>query len=265
MNLILIAFGYPPVIVKLEEKKPYYQYLADIQSYGGNPDLFYEFMSGLLIRSQQIALDAIEGKDIEEPDDFDKKVSLFTKSLEEHKDSVKRKKNREVQIALNVEFFIPFISRMDEKLKKLNHLFFDNYYESDSSNSFGLKINRGYPSNRLSKYVLEEDFKRYDINHVFKDFKREKNPFDVHTLISLNMDSLKYKVNITVGKYDEVHPLFRSINKAIDMGNTHTSECYDYLLYENYFHIIPSEEEVKKLADKVVEDTFDYIQKQAVR
>ena len=58
-NLILIAFGYPPVIVKLEEKNKYYQYLGDIQGYGGPPDLFYEFMSGLLIRSQEEVLNAL--------------------------------------------------------------------------------------------------------------------------------------------------------------------------------------------------------------
>lgn len=39
--------------------------LQQVQGYGGSPDLFYEFMSGLLIRSQQIMLDAISGKDIE--------------------------------------------------------------------------------------------------------------------------------------------------------------------------------------------------------
>jgi Fic family protein len=60
-NLILIAYGYPPVIVKLEERERYYQYLADIQGYGGPPDLFYEFMGGLLVRSQEEVLKESNG------------------------------------------------------------------------------------------------------------------------------------------------------------------------------------------------------------
>jgi hypothetical protein len=65
----LISYGYPPVYIRGNEKGLYYQYLADIQGYGGKPDLFYEFMYGLLIRSLQLVLDAAEGKNIEEPDE----------------------------------------------------------------------------------------------------------------------------------------------------------------------------------------------------
>lgn len=62
-NLILIAYGYPPPYIKTEEKSIYYQYLADIQGYGGEPDLFYDFMAGLLLRSQQVVVDALDEKD----------------------------------------------------------------------------------------------------------------------------------------------------------------------------------------------------------
>lgn len=81
MNLILIMLGYPPVIVKVSDKGEYGRYLADIQGYGGNPDLFYEFMAKLLIKSQELVLTAIEGGDIDEPDDLDKKILLLEKNL----------------------------------------------------------------------------------------------------------------------------------------------------------------------------------------
>jgi Fic family protein len=81
-NLILISHGYQPVYVKTKEREIYYQYLADIQGYGGEPDLFYTFMAGLLLRSERIVLDAIEGKDIEEMDDLIKDISLWRTQLE---------------------------------------------------------------------------------------------------------------------------------------------------------------------------------------
>ena len=64
-NLILIAYGFPPIYIKERERNAYYQYLADIQGYGGSPDVFYEYMADLLIRSQQLVLDAIEGREFE--------------------------------------------------------------------------------------------------------------------------------------------------------------------------------------------------------
>jgi Fic family protein len=81
MNLILVMFGYPPVIIRVNDKDVYNQYLADIQGYGGNPDLFFEFMGKLLIKSQELVLTAIEGGDIDEPDDLDKKILLLEKEL----------------------------------------------------------------------------------------------------------------------------------------------------------------------------------------
>jgi Fic family protein len=76
-NLILISYGFPPLYIKENEKQKYYQYLTDIQSYGGNPDLFYEFMADLLLRSIQITSDTIAGKEIEEDDDFIKEIQLL--------------------------------------------------------------------------------------------------------------------------------------------------------------------------------------------
>ena len=65
-NLILIAYGYPPLYIKENERSIYYQYLADIQGYGGTPDLFYEYMAGMVIRSQQIIVDMTEGRSRQE-------------------------------------------------------------------------------------------------------------------------------------------------------------------------------------------------------
>jgi Fic family protein len=81
-NLILISFGYPPVIIKKDEKEVYYRYLADVQGYGGNPDLYYEFMCKLLIHSQELVIKGIDGESIEEPDDLDKEIMLLKKKFQ---------------------------------------------------------------------------------------------------------------------------------------------------------------------------------------
>lgn len=81
-NLILISFGFPPIIIKVDEKGNYGKYLSDMQSYGGNHDLYYEFMAERLVSSQELVLKAINGENIEEPSDLDKGIELLKKSLE---------------------------------------------------------------------------------------------------------------------------------------------------------------------------------------
>jgi Fic family protein len=120
-NIILITFGYPPVYIKESEKKVYYQYLADIQGYGGGPDLFYEFMAGTLIRSQQLVLAAIEGKEIEEPDDWEKRLALLKKQLADRKE-VKSKSVEAVLDIINNSVF-PLMERLMAKLSEFDDLF----------------------------------------------------------------------------------------------------------------------------------------------
>lgn len=87
-NLLLISFGYPPFWVKNNETYTYNQYIADIQAYIGKPDLFFAFCTDLILRSQQLILAAIEGKDIWGEDDFDKEIEMLKYSEIIEKDQI---------------------------------------------------------------------------------------------------------------------------------------------------------------------------------
>lgn len=63
-NMLLMRFGYPPLIIKVEEKEAYNRFLAEVQAYGAPPDLFNDFLAGKLVRSQETVMDAIAGKDL---------------------------------------------------------------------------------------------------------------------------------------------------------------------------------------------------------
>jgi Fic family protein len=124
-NLILISFGYPPMYIKTDERNIYYQYLADIQGYGGEPDLFYDFMSGLLIRSQEIVLAAIEGGNIDEPEDLDKRLYLIEKELEsfDSENDIKVHLNKEVFIGIYDTWLKELLKKGITLVQKFNHLF----------------------------------------------------------------------------------------------------------------------------------------------
>jgi len=123
-NLLLISFGYPPFWINTGERNIYNQYIGDIQGYGGNADLFFDFATGLIIRSQQLVLDAMEGKEIEEPEDLDKKIALLKSKLgEEREASIQMKFGNEAINKVIKQSIIPLSFAWEEKLKKFDALF----------------------------------------------------------------------------------------------------------------------------------------------
>jgi len=129
-NLILISYGYPPVYIKDTDKTLYYRYLADVQAYGAGKSLFFDMMADYLLRSLNIVLDAIEGKDIDEPDDLDKKIQLLERELNtiNPNDEVKVRYSKEAfldnysaWISKLVAYTVPVIQKFNNFFSGTNH------------------------------------------------------------------------------------------------------------------------------------------------
>jgi Fic family protein len=119
-NLILISYGYPPLYVKDTERETYNQYLGEIQTYGADTELFYDFMSALLIRSQQLVVDALEGKIIDEANDWQKKIQLL--KLERNNETKASKTNVLVHETITKNI-VPFLKDLMHKLADAQDLF----------------------------------------------------------------------------------------------------------------------------------------------
>jgi fido (protein-threonine AMPylation protein) len=129
-NLILISCGYPPIIIKDDEKEGYYQTLADIQAYNGSPDLFYRLMGKRLQNSLQLMLDAIEGKDIEEPDDIEKRLELLRQMTEEVDDSSIQLKKEDADLDKLIQKNVfPLMELIYKKYQKIESMFTENQFE----------------------------------------------------------------------------------------------------------------------------------------
>lgn len=122
MNLILISKGYPPIIIKKNDKTAYYQYLADIQGYEGSKDFYYNLMLDLLIRSLEVVDTVIGGGDIEEPDDIDKRIELLKTRLDKVDIPIEAKSLSSTNKAL-AESIFPLLQQLEQKLDKLKDLF----------------------------------------------------------------------------------------------------------------------------------------------
>jgi Fic family protein len=79
MNFILMQYGYPPVIIKTEDKENYFSALR--QADAGMFEPFAEYIAKNLVRSLEIMIAGAKGESIEEPDDLDKEIALLEQKI----------------------------------------------------------------------------------------------------------------------------------------------------------------------------------------
>ncbi len=79
MNFILMQKGYPPVIIKTEDKDNYY--IALNQADADNLPYFFNYVCEQVNRSMEIMISGAKGEDIEEEDDLDKELELLKQGV----------------------------------------------------------------------------------------------------------------------------------------------------------------------------------------
>ncbi len=79
MNFILLKFGYPPVIIRTENKEEYFSMLQLADS--GDIEPFFSYIARNLNDSLVLMIKAARGESYEEEDDIDKEVALLERKL----------------------------------------------------------------------------------------------------------------------------------------------------------------------------------------
>lgn len=228
-NLLLISFGYPPFWVKTEERNIYNQYIGDIQGYGGEPDLFFECASDMILRSQQLILDAIEGKNIEEKDDWEKQVSLLKKELSD-KEEVKLKKSLNSVMGVFENSVFPLIEKLTKKLSTFQDLF------SERRLLFGtMTTQRIIKDISIAKKLIVENQNDYlnemKFTYSLVGFKRDgTNTFSVEVFVAWRFDDFKYYFLLNDSSYNTgIEKLYHQQFTQEEIDN-YVSECGKFIL-----------------------------------
>lgn len=146
MNLSLMKFGFPPVIIKTQKKEEYYRALQ--QADGGDSSFFVDYIAKLQIESLELYLRGAKGEHIEEEDDLDKEISILKAQLN---------KNDNNKYVLNksylIDTLIPIFQEIQDTLnKKLDQSFTSLFSEHNSAWSINLssvysgKFNLNFPN-----------------------------------------------------------------------------------------------------------------------
>lgn len=94
MNFILMKFGYPPIVIKTDDKENYYAVLRLADA--GDPEQFIEYIAENLANSLGIMLRGARGEDLEEPEDFDKELALIELQLRSVGKKIDRVRSKEL-------------------------------------------------------------------------------------------------------------------------------------------------------------------------
>ncbi len=235
-NLLLISFGYPPFWVKTNERDIYNQYIADIQGYSGSTDLFFESVSDMILRSQQLVLDAIAGKELEEPDDIDKRVAMLDRKLDGMNEEIKKIKNEDVMQEMLKEVVEPLFRKVFEKVLKLSPLFASTEFSHHIDGSGGVhhNINDMIDDIEIGWEGEKGNIGKIELHIYLSKLKKlGTKAFDISGEIKINFEKHKYQI-------------------VLQQGET----------IDRLYHQILTQEKIDEVASRVVNIMFDRIEEQ---
>lgn len=251
-NLLLISCGLPPIIIKDAHKQAYYQLLADIQAYGGNPELFYVFICDRIIESQKLVLDAIEGKDIEEPEDIDKKLALLEKELEaiDPNEEIKKHFDKNTFTEIFNSWGTELLEKTIPAIQKFNRLFTGMRHWVSIQNGLGSVEFVDQPVSEVIEKLKQEFIKSSDrvsshdtklvVTAFYGTFKKGGlNTFGCTYGLEVRFDHIKYEV--WVDNFSE------------------TNQRNQEMKYQRLLHKPLTEIEITKLAKHLEETIYQHI------
>ena len=191
MNFILLRFGYPPVIVKTEDKHNYFAALR--QADAGILKPFTEYVANNLKESLETMISGAKGESIEEKDDLEKEIALLEQSVNAVGQPVKISKDKSSLESL----FDNTINRCSNlflrKSKLMNRFYLNtNYsiYVNDSS-----RTNNEDEVVRLAREAIKGNTNRIYLQYSYLTFNQVGfQEFTHHSKITFEFKLTKFKV-----------------------------------------------------------------------
>ncbi|MBF4472267.1 Fic family protein [Flavobacterium sp. HJJ] len=207
-NLILISLGYNPFWINEKDRKIYYNYISDIQGYGGNKELFFEYCAGLVERSEQLVLNAIQNIDIEEEDDLHKEISLLKRQLEGEKFTKSPKNIYNIFQFINKDIWEPLsivISQFDDLFSKNETKYLVNNknetYPVKSIFSMLSPVEKSTKPKEVQIFghnLYEKDVSKIEWKHTKDGLKNLKNTNPYKINFSISFEAKNYSLKLFI-------------------------------------------------------------------
>ncbi|MFK8102649.1 MAG: Fic family protein [Saprospiraceae bacterium] len=174
MNFILMSNGYPPAIIKTEEKENYYAALR--QADAGIMEPFIDFVGDSLVKSLQLMIKGAKGIQIEEEEDLDKELAILEQKLKEKGPKIELTYSVEVLKELYIKSIINIVEAFIDLNLKFSRFYLKTTFRSffnDDENS----ISRFKKEIFCTTFFLKTkrlDSRKMSFNIEFNDFQTIK-------------------------------------------------------------------------------------------
>lgn len=202
MNFILMQSGYPPVIIRTDDKENYFANLRLADA--GQITPFIEHIASNLNHSLSLMIRGAKGEEIEDADDVDKEIALLKQKVDDIGDSYQQELLLSKLKQTAIDSIISCIKLFEEKSKLMSSLY------EDSKMSIAIQDNKdktyfyGYQSiNRKTinaiQSAIDNGTKLIMVKFGYKKFKTQGLNFNYTSEISFTFDSNNYKLETKAG------------------------------------------------------------------
>ena len=217
MNFILMNFGFPPVIIKTEDKENYYAVLTLADSDQMEP--FIEYIAINLERSLEIMTRWAKGESIDEPEDLDKELALLERRVINGGKDEALSKSPELMRTLASELVIPIIREFLEYCGKFDRFYSKNEVVGFYLNRILFSGNKETVLIQLEK-ITEEiiELPAFEVAYNNNEFRNTKfGSFDFSSYLRFTFKELTYSVELRGSSFDSVSRFERSYFETISV------------------------------------------------
>ncbi len=190
MNFILMKHGFPPVIIKTQDKSNYLSALRQADSSIIEP--FLTYIAKNLVQSLELMIRGAKGESIEEPDDFDKELALLERRLTQGTYEVQ--KTAELIRTLYDSSIVPLFHKFAEEGKKFERFYVESKYAITSNDFASFNLSRAIStlSTKISQNTTE-----FGVSYYYKAFvNSEYGNFNFMTRIDIMLGPTSYFVMV---------------------------------------------------------------------
>lgn len=216
-NLILISLGYNPFWINEKDRKIYYNYISDIQGYGGDKEVFFDYCASLILRSEQIVFNAIQNIDIDEDDDLLKEISLLKRKLEGEKFTKSPKNIYAVFNEINNSVW--------QQLTIINNQF-DSFFDENRTKRMVNNSKEIFPVKSILP-ILNNPFEKSTEPSEIKIFGHNIYETDIYKIewyhskygLKKSKNNNRYEINFSISFEQTVYALILSLN-YVEVSNS---------------------------------------------
>ncbi len=208
MNFILLTFGYPPVIIKTEDKERYYSVLR--QADAGTITPFIEYIGENLIHSLELMIKGAKGESIDDSNDLHKEIALLEQKLREGKKPISISKSNEIILDTYNASISPLIKKFWDEGGKFEKLYIKNHFKiSIDEKNYSSEI-LNFDTSEL-KSILEKNIQTINLEYSYtalnelgyQKFSHYSSIYIKFELTSFSINGSNEKTSITK-MYSEV-------------------------------------------------------------